>query len=1551
MAISVTARVASPPAFAYTAAGRNLKYPRMRGSSPPSRRSLRCWRWLAFAFVALPALAGAEALRRDFYFQTLATEDGLVQNTVTAVLQDHAGFLWIGTMGGLQRYDGYSLETFEHSGDDPDGPPEDTVTALAEDGSGNLWVGTHGDLIRRDAADGRFHRIAITRTQELPAGWSNVRALQVDAQGLWIAGDAALLLIDPDNANLLRAWRLDDDGKPSLPRRLRRAADGSLWLATSTGLLRLGPQAQAPEAAAPSIEAASDLLVDHARDLLAATPRGVYRVAADGSAAERVWPDQGERPVTSLVEDGRGRLWLAVPHEGIAVFDPASGRTQWLSPRDGLAGSLPDAFITGLTVDRSGLVWIGTMERGLVRTDPTGTAFQHILDRSPGRKPTASNYVRALYSDGTGGLWLGTGDEGLKRYDIAANRFDDYGDLLASQVVDGNHAAFVLAFADAGDGRLWVGTDLGVALFDPARRKLTPLPTDPSGAAGVPRTAVRSLLRARDGTLWIGTFGSGLLRHDPAGGTWRSYRQASNVRPNEGLGSDRVLALHEQRGGRLWIGTTSGLNLLDPASGEMRLFRNEPGDAHSLAGNLVRSIHESADGVLWIGTQSGLNRLDSLDSQAARFTRWLTRDGLPNRSVYAIGSDAMGRLWLSTNRGIASFDRPSGTFRTFTLADGLQDMEFNGGAFAALRDGRLAFGGVNGFNLFLPQTISGSRYAAPVVFTSVRTGSAAAQAPRPGEPVRMAVSDRVVHVEFAALDFTAPERNRFAYRLEGFDEHWIDAGTRHETTYTNLDAGTYRFQVRASNHDGYWNEQAAALELRVAPPWWQSLAAKALYLLAAALAAVLGWHAWRRRRAEQERYHQGLREREDRLRLALWGSGDAFWDWDIPRGLFTVTGSANPLERAPKDSRVYAYEWFRANIHRDDLPAVERRLEDHINRKTDTLESEHRQRNHYGDWVWVIARGKIVERDEDGQPTRMCGTARDITATRAAERERRIAEEVIRSMAEAVAVTDPQFYFVNVNPAFTRITGWREDEVAGQAATLLNCSQHSAEHYAAMRDAVLRAGHWRGELWQRRKDGDEFLSWIEIAEVRDAGGQRTHFVIVISDITDRKRAEQELRYLANYDALTGLPNRTLLSERIGHAIVRARRGGRKIGVLFLDLDRFKHVNDSMGHAAGDRMLKAAGNRLRQVVREGDSVARIGGDEFTVVIEDILSSAEAERVAQKIIAAFEQPLELDSGQEVVISPSIGVSLYPDHGQVPSDLLKFADTAMYQAKERGRKTYMVYTEAMDAAARLRATMLAALGKALERDELSLVYQPKLSLLDERITGVEALLRWRSSELGDVSPGMFIPLAEETGLIIEIGDWVVAQACAQLARWREAGIGDITMSVNVSVAQLLRGDLIQRLCDVLAEHDIAPNQLELELTESMVMANAEQSITTLRRLKAIGLSLAIDDFGTGYSSLSYLKRLPIDALKIDKEFVGDITTDPDDEAITATVIAMAHSLGLNVVAEGVEIAEQVEYLREQDCDEVQGHWLAPPLPPQQCLNFLLERAQRRRVALGEN
>ncbi|MBN8481321.1 MAG: EAL domain-containing protein [Xanthomonadales bacterium] len=1504
-------------------------------------------RLLVGALLVLVSITG-HAAEREYYFQRLDDSAGLLQNSIRATYQDRTGFLWVGTQGALHQFDGYRFRRHEHDADDAHSLPDSVVQAITEDGEGNLWIGTYASGVARfDPRSGRFEAFELADDAPARNERNTINALAHDpARGLWIGTRGGLELFDLTTAARQRVGGTEGHAI----RRLLLGHDGSVWVATADGLLRVPRGSDRAERVAVGLAGAVAGLVE-GRDhrIYVATATTLSRIDPASGADALIWTNSQKAPITTLAEDGDGRVWLGTHGDGLAIVDVQRGREEWVRPNPRVSGSLQQAEITTLLVDRSGLLWVGADSLGLSSVDPAGATFRYLVDRNAGRDGAGTNNTRAILEDRAGQLWFGTDGDGVKRYDPQRRDFTYFRDTIARAFgAEPDRAIGVESLAAAEDGGIWFASNVGIGLLDPVRNQVTVL-DDGLGLDPHPTERVRrALVMARDGSLWLGTSGNGVTRYAP--GTRAPTRWRHRDGDAATLSHDHVLTLFEDSRGRIWAGTVDGLNIIDPSDGSVRVLRHDPTDPHSLSGNIVRSIHEGVDGSFWIGTHSGLNHLARLDDGPARLRRYLPRDGLPDATVYAILEDGMHRLWISSNRGIASFDPVASVFHSFLPRDGLQGLEFNGGAFAALRNGDFAFGGIEGVNFVSPTRVVASRFTPPVVITDVRIGNEARRADPAKQGVAISQDDRVVHFEFAALDFTAPASNQFRYRLEGFDEAWVEAGSRHEATYTNLDPGRYMLRVQASNHDGYWNETGAALPLAVEPLWWNSLPMKAVYGLLLALAGLLIWNARRSKRVEEGRYHREIKEREDRLRLALWGSGDRFWDLDMDSGAL-VTLSADSTRGSQRESSLSVYEWLRTSVHPDDQRVIAQRLDDHITGKAPLFESEQRvSLGEGGPWLWVLARGKIVERSESGRPLRICGTARNITASREAERERRIAQEVIGSMGEAVSVTDLDFRFVSVNPAFTRITGWQEHEVRGRSASLLNCAQHSPEHYQSLRDTLMRDGHWRGELWQRRKDGEEFLSWLQATGVSDASGQRTHFVQVLTDITERKRTEQELRYLANYDPLTGLPNRTLLSERLGHAVVRARRGGRKVAVLFLDLDRFKHVNDSMGHAAGDRMLKAAGSRLRDNVRDGDTVARIGGDEFTVVLEDLVDASEAERVAQKLISAFEQPLELEDGQDVTISPSIGVSLYPDHGQAPTDLIKFADTAMYQAKERGRKTYMVYTETMDASARLRATMIGALRKALERDEFSLAYQPKLSLLDERVTGVEALLRWRSEELGEILPSTFIPIAEETGMIVEIGDWVLVQACSQLAAWHRAGLRDISVSVNVSVLQLLRGDLTQRLCDILADSDLPPSQLELELTESMVMANAEQSITTLRQLKGVGVTLSIDDFGTGYSSLSYLKRLPIDTLKIDKEFVGDITTDPDDEAITATVINMAHSLGLNVVAEGVETAEQVEYLREQGCDEIQGHWLARPLAATQCFAFLRQRAERRRDALGE-
>ncbi|HQX25450.1 MAG TPA: EAL domain-containing protein [Pseudomonadota bacterium] len=1508
-------------------------------------------RLLALLGLALATAVGvampAGAAERAYYFERASTDDALAQNTVNAILQDRAGYIWIATQGGLHRHDGYGFVLFQRDPENPRSLPDNFVTALAQDAAGTLWVGTDGaGVARYDTVANQFIAIAPDAASQGPGKQAPVTALHFQAgRGLWVADGNGITLLDQDEA---RRTPVALDGAPGaavVARRFAVDGGGTLWVAASNGLHRIAVGAVRAERVAESqVGPAHSVMVDSRDRVLVGTDAGLYRVDR-GLRVERLWPAPDSAMPASihdLVEAPDGRLWLAVFGNGIAILDPATGAVEHLHQDPRMAGSLPEETIRVLALDRSGQLWLGGDALGISHTDPAGARFRYVVDGDTSRRYTETNNIRSIHEDAAGDLWIGTEGDGLKRYERASGRFEYHGDALGAALPaeDQGRPLRVYALAAADPAQLWVATNLGAFLYEPATRHAELLPHGPGRADALPDRHVRAVVAGRDGSVWFGTSEGGLARHRPADGSWSHFPSIPG--DANSLWHPTVMALREDRDGRLWIGTLDGLNLYDPASNRVRRIPRSGSERHSIAGNRVRAIHQSDDGTIWIGTQTGLSRLDELGAEDARFSRYLTRDGLPDSAVYGILEEPAGTLWLSTNRGVARLDRASGRFTHYTIESGLQGLEFNGGAALRLADGELAFGGAQGLNLFRPQRFADSAFQPRVVATAVQVGGERRLVADPlaFERLQLSMRDRVFGVEVASLDYAAPARNRFEHRLEGFDDAWVPLGTRREITYTNLDAGSYTLQVRGTNRDQAWSPEVLQLQVEVTPQWWASAPMKLLYgLLALALVAV-PIAAHRRKVAREQQYTRELAEREERLRVAIWGSGDEFWDWEFDGDRMHRIG-AEGLLGAGSEHVLTGEQWRQGAIHPDDLPRVEQILAEHVAGRREFFESQHRIRNAAGEWVWVLSRGKIVERDPSGQPVRMAGTARDITLNRAAERERRIAEEVIRSMSEAVTVTGLDFLFSSINPAFTRMTGYQEAEIVGRPSSMLNCEQHSDEFHSALRNTLERTGHWSGEIWQRRKDGEEFLCWLELSEVTDREGNRTHWVGVLTDITDRKRAEQELRYLANYDTLTGLPNRTLLGERLAHALIRARRHGSKVSVLFLDLDRFKHVNDSMGHAAGDRLLKAAAARIQANVRESDTVARLGGDEFTVIIEDITDQPQAERVAVKLIEAFIAPLDIDGRHEVVISPSIGISIYPDHGQVPTDLLKFADTAMYMAKDKGRNTFQTYTEAMDAQARLRASMVGHLHKAVERGELHLVYQPKMSLSDGRITGVEALLRWKNPDLGPISPVTFIPLAEETGLIVPIGEWVLREACVQLQRWIKAGLNSTTVAVNVSMLQLLRGELYTRLREIIEDFRIPAHRIELELTESMVMANAEQSISTLTQIKSLGVNVAIDDFGTGYSSLAYLKRLPIDTLKIDKEFVGDITTDPDDEAITATVITMAHSLGLDVIAEGVETPEQLDYLREQKCDEVQGNLISPPLDPERIFKLLLDRA----------
>jgi diguanylate cyclase (GGDEF)-like protein/PAS domain S-box-containing protein len=567
-----------------------------------------------------------------------------------------------------------------------------------------------------------------------------------------------------------------------------------------------------------------------------------------------------------------------------------------------------------------------------------------------------------------------------------------------------------------------------------------------------------------------------------------------------------------------------------------------------------------------------------------------------------------------------------------------------------------------------------------------------------------------------------------------------------------------------------------------------------------------------------------------------------------------------------------------------------------------------------------------AELDLIGEFARLSSLA--VQRARAVARLRQMAA-VFENTREGVVITDLTPRILGVNRAFTEITGYQEEEVLGRNPSLLRSGRQDSMFYQAMWQSIRETGHWQGEIWNRRKDGELRPQLLSVSTVRDGGGSPTHYVGVMTDISQLKRSEERLERLAHYDPLTQLPNRLLLLSRLEHVLERAERYRRRAAVLFIDLDNFKVINDSLGHPTGDALLSALARRLRGRLRDEDTLGRLGGDEFLVVLEDLERVEDVATVAEVLIRLLEQSFVLPAGEEVHISASIGISFYPDDGVTVTELIKNADIAMYQAKEQGRNTYRFYTASLSAAANQRLALEARLRRALANDEFVLYYQPQIDTNTNDLIGCEALLRWQSPEHGLVPPDRFIPLAEETGLILPIGEWVLRDACAQLKAWLDAGFPPLALAVNLSARQMRQADWVDRVAAILRETGLPPDFLKLELTESMLMEQGDQVVARLQALKDLNLKLSIDDFGTGYSSLAYLKRFPIDELKIDRSFVRDIPEDPNDMEITATIIAIARNLKLRVVAEGVETQEQLDFLKRQGCHAWQGYLFSRPVP----------------------
>lgn len=681
-----------------------------------------------------------------------------------------------------------------------------------------------------------------------------------------------------------------------------------------------------------------------------------------------------------------------------------------------------------------------------------------------------------------------------------------------------------------------------------------------------------------------------------------------------------------------------------------------------------------------------------------------------------------------------------------------------------------------------------------------------------------------------------------------------------------------------------------------------------------------------------------LRDAQQRLSLAMTAAQMSCWEIDVAtRQMHTSAhGAFGPMTETQPITE--SWDDFLDRVAEEDRDMVRKTFSNAV-RQGEFYDVVFRSISHDQSVRWLRARGKTFVNDPRGTQ-RIIGMMQDITDQRVTKDKLREAMAVYETTQDGILILDPDLNVTNANQAYYRITGKTTHETLNQPPYFLAPEEFSAEFYQDLFATLRGRRHWHHDIETRSAHGNPIALATQIIAVEDDDGELTHFVSIVSDRTAIRQAEQELHYLAQYDGLTSLPNRLLATDRLNRAIERCETRGSIVACLFLDIDDFKNINDTLGHAAGDQVILIASTRIKAVTDSTDTISRLGGDEFLIIRENIQSAAAASNLAARIIQELQRPFYI-VGHEMTLSASIGISLYPDHAKSPQDLIRLADTAMYAAKDRGRRTYAFYESEMTVNATHYMTRSLELRRGLERDELVLHYQPQVDAKTQEMVGVEALLRWNHPVHGLLGPHEIIPVAEQSGLIVEIGNWVIREACSQARRWQDEFGEKIRMAVNVSVRQMQSSNFAEAVQHELALSGLPARYLELEVTESMIQ-DTTHMINTLHELRAVGVSLAIDDFGTGYSCLRSIKSLPIKRIKIDRAFINGVPDNNDDVALIKAMLAMADSLDLDVTAEGVETKEQFDFLREIKRIELQGYLFSKPLPAEQLFSPRFARSK---------
>ena len=1181
--------------------------------------------------------------------------------------------------------------------------------------------------------------------------------------------------------------------------------------------------------------------------------------------------------------------------------------------------------------DRAGNLWLASRSSGAFYWEPKTSLFKNIHQNAGASNPLSNDSVWSVMQARDNALWIGT-NNGLNRLSISDYQLESF--LINPDKKALNTESTISQIIQNTGTSLWLATGKGLMLFDTQINQIRPYLIAKDNDQQLLKEYNWGFSKDTNGRLWFMSE-HGFFRFNPVQGTITAL-DVLNKTLDPALAVTFLGSL-PNRPETMLISTAGHLWLYDENQQQLKLvYQVIPNQQQSFVAPDNWAIDKN--NILWLPVSGhGLVGLDG-DSFEIKY-EYNYGKGLPNNSIYGVQVDSQGDLWLSSHAGILHMNNNSRHFEQFTYNNGLAANEFNGGAYAQLNDGRMVYGSMKGITLFDPEKV---KFKSNVIndYKVLITGISLLSRPLAmqltdmnGNSVQLNHDDVGFKINFSTLNFKRELNTLYRIKLEGEEVINYPETTENNIMFPQLRPGDYTFSVIAINPHSGQQSNLARLSIKVNYAPYLSPIAFFIY----GLLVILSYSLWlRRRRAQQAillQAHQDVLQSEERLQLALEGSGSGEWDWRIEQDRLFELRIQDSLGHTDLSHSISLAQHLEL-IHPIDKINFSKSWKKFLTTRGENFDCTYRLKTSGGDWQWYRDLGKVVLRNQDGSPERVSGTYTNITETRANQQKVRLFGEAFKQTRDWVIILDHKSRPIAANQSFYDAFEVNERDLFSSFTHTLGIDKNKLRFYNYLLGTIKAGNHWQGEELVVTKQGKQYPSLIKISAISENGVNIDSYVVVLTDISEQKKAEERLRALANYDALTDLPNRLLLQERMNHAFRHADRSGNSLALFFIDLDRFKQVNDSLGHDTGDLVLKEIAKRLKEALRVGDTVARFGGDEFVVLLESCESTDDIRRIAQKLVYEVDRPIQFEF-QQIRMSPSIGIALYPDDARIESDLLKYADVAMYHAKEQGGSNFHFYDDSMDQQAKDRLSFENKIKQAFSDNEFVNYYQPIVNVNTGKVEGFELLLRWLSED-GMVSPAEFIPIAEEIGLIIPITLALLERGLDDLKQWQQAGYSSY-LSVNLSARHLYQDSLTEEVKSALAKSQISASSLRLEITEGSLVKDHNKSLKIMNELNRLGIKLSLDDFGTGYSSLQYLKKFPIDVIKIDRSFVKEIGFDKKDEAIVDTILHMAKNMEKYCVAEGVESKQQLDYLTERGCHLIQGFLFSKPMPAESVKNFL--------------